>query len=277
MLAEQLPAGSAVLVVGTDALAEEITGVGLTVTERAEDAAAVVQGHSPETGWLKLAEATVALRSGAVWVACNVDPTLPTERGPLPGNGSMVAAVRLASGREPQVAGKPSPRLLQEAVRLSGARDGLVIGDRLDTDIEGGHAIGLRTLVVLTGVSDAGEVLAAPPALRPDYIAADLSALTRPAAELAPGPRPGWQARSGEGGDLVLSGDGRGSDEPVLDALRALCAAHWSGYGGKVRVRGDGDAAERAVAELGLDTGQGRDGSRSATVASAEIRPGAHR
>ena len=100
MLAEQLAPGAAVLVVGTDALAAEVTGVGLTVTTKADEAVAVVQGHSPDTGWRNLAEATVALRAGAVWVACNLDPTLPTERGPLPGNGSMVTAVRIASGRE---------------------------------------------------------------------------------------------------------------------------------------------------------------------------------
>ena len=81
MLAEQLPAAAAVLVVGTDALAEEITRVGLTVTADAAPAAAVVQGHSPDTGWRVLAEATVALRAGAVWVACNVDPTLWSTAG----------------------------------------------------------------------------------------------------------------------------------------------------------------------------------------------------
>ena len=88
MLAEQLAPASAVFVVGTDALAAEVIGVGLTVTTRGDDAVAVVQGHSPDTGWRNLAEAAVALRAGAVWVACNLDPTLPTERGPLPGNGS---------------------------------------------------------------------------------------------------------------------------------------------------------------------------------------------
>ena len=192
MLADQLPAGSPVLVVGTDALAEEVTGVGLTVTADAAEAAAVVQGHSPDTGWRVLAEATVALRAGAVWVACNVDPTLPTERGPLPGNGSMVAALRTASGREPQVAGKPAPALLEEAARRTGARNPLMIGDRMDTDIEGGRAAGMTTLLVLTGVSDAAELLAAPPEQRPDLVGADMAALASAAEDLAPGPRPGW-------------------------------------------------------------------------------------
>ena len=93
-----------------------------------------------------------SLRAGAVWVACNLDPTLPTERGPLPGNGSMVTAVRVASGREPQVAGKPAPALVNASVQRVGARRPLMIGDRLDTDVEGGRVAGMPTLLVLTGV-----------------------------------------------------------------------------------------------------------------------------
>lgn len=264
MLAEQLPARAAVLVVGTEALVEQVTGVGLTVTADAAAAAAVVQGHSPDTGWRVLAEACVALRAGAVWVACNVDPTLPTERGPLPGNGSMVAALRTASAREPQVAGKPAPALLHEAARRSGARHALMIGDRLDTDVEGGRAAGMTTLLVLTGVSDATELLSAPEALRPDLIGADMSALDRPVDELAPGPRPGWDVRRTGAGELELAGDG-----DALDALRVLCAVHWAGGGGPVQVRATGDGAARALGELGL---------APATVAAADTADpaGAH-
>jgi glycerol 3-phosphatase-2 len=263
MLAEQLPAGARVLVVGTDALVAEVTAVGLAVTERADEAVAVVQGHSPDTGWRQLAEATVALRAGAVWVACNLDPTLPTERGPLPGNGSMVAALRLASGREPQVAGKPAPALLVEAVCRTGATAALMIGDRLDTDVEGGRAAGLATLLVLTGVSDAAEVLAAPPALRPDYIGADMGALVVPAEDLAPGPRPGWTVRVTQPGELTLAAQD-GTDP--LDALRALCAAHWESGGGAARVTAEGAAAQRALEILAL---AGADPA-SATVAAAD-------
>ena len=98
--------------------------------------------------------------------------------------------LRTATGREPQVAGKPEPALLLDAVRRTGARSALMIGDRLDTDVEGGRAAGMATLLVLTGVSDAAELLAAPAERRPDYVGADLAALTRPADELAPGPAP---------------------------------------------------------------------------------------
>jgi hypothetical protein len=217
------------------------------VTADAARAVAVVQGHSPDTGWRVLAEATVALRAGALWVACNVDPTLPTERGPLPGNGSMVAALRTASGRVPQVAGKPAPALLQEAVRRTGARAPLMIGDRLDTDVEGGRAAGMATLLVLTGVSDAAELLAAPPQRRPDLVAADLDALTAPAEALAPGPREGWAVEAGA--QLRLSGAG----DP-LDALRALCHVHWGRGGGPVGAVADGAGAVAALTALGLSS-----------------------
>lgn len=246
MLGAQLPAGAPVLVVGTDALASEIVEVGLTVTASAAEAVAVVQGHSPDTGWRDLAEATVALRAGATWVACNLDPTLPTERGPLPGNGSMVAALRLASGREPQVAGKPATALLDAAVRRTGARRALVVGDRLDTDIEGGRAAGLATLLVLTGVSDAAELLAAPPPLRPDLVAADLGGLLRDPADLTPGPRPGWAVEH-VGGGWSLAGDG----DPV-DALLVLCGAVWAAGSTTVTVTGADEGARRALGALGL-------------------------
>ena len=274
LLAQQLPPGAAVLVVGTDALAGEVARVGLTVTDRADEAVAVVQGHSPTTGWPVLAEATVALRAGAVWVACNVDPTLPTERGPLPGHGAMVAAVRIASGREPQVAGKPAPALMRDAVRRTGARAAVMVGDRLDTDIEGGRAAGVATLLVLTGSSHAAELLAAPPAQRPDYVGADLGALRSPAGALAPGPRPGWSVRGGPQGWTLRSDDTNGDADPV-DALRALCDRHWAEGGGPARVSADGDAAARALRELGLGV-PGPEAPASATVAGADPGPGAH-
>lgn len=254
MLAEQLPAGAPVLVVGTTALADEVRARGLTVVDGAAGAAAVVQGHSPDTGWRLLAEAVLAVRAGALWVATNVDPTLPTEHGPLPGNGSMVQVVRTATGADPQVAGKPAERLLREAAGPH-ARP-LVVGDRLDTDIQGANALGVPSLMVLTGVGDARDLLAAPPALRPSYVGADLAALTRHPAELTPGPRPGWDARR-DGDTVTLSGDGRGTGDPgapadpVLDALRALCAAAWEGPPpGAVHARGD--AAAAVLRELGL-------------------------
>ena len=262
LLAEQLPDGAKVLVVGTAALAAEITAVGLTPTDAAAGATAVVQGLDPQLRYATLAEACIALRAGAAWVACNVDPTLPSERGPLPGNGSLVAVLRTATRLEPQVAGKPAPALMQTAARRLGASAPLVVGDRLDTDIQGGRAAGIPTLLVLTGVSDAVELLAAPPEARPDYVGTDLGALDLDPANLALGPRPGWTVDVGSGG-LVLSGSG----DP-LDALRALCVPHWDSGGGPARVRARGGDAEAALHALGLAAASG-----SATVAGADAVP----
>src|ERR1700739_4804089 len=101
LLGDQLPPESPVLIVGTDALANEIAAVGLRPVRRYDDApVAVVQGLSTTIGWPDLAEATLAIRAGALWVAANVDPTLPTERGLVPGNGSLVAALRTATAHD---------------------------------------------------------------------------------------------------------------------------------------------------------------------------------
>ena len=249
LLADQLPGGAKVLVVGTAALVGEITAVGLTPVDAADGAVAVVQGLDPQLRYATLAEACVALRAGAVWVACNVDPTLPSERGPLPGNGSLVAVLRTATRLEPQVAGKPAPALMRKAVERVGGRTPLVIGDVLYTDIQGGRAAGFDTLLVLTGAATPADLLAAPPDARPDYVGADLGALDHEPEELAPGARPGWTVADGAGG-LTLAGDG----DP-LDALRALCAEHWANGGGPAQVAADGDGAATALRALGLATG----------------------
>jgi HAD superfamily hydrolase (TIGR01457 family) len=179
MLAERLPKRSTVLVLGTKALEAEVFKRGLIPTDTAEGAVAVLQGLSMDLGWRELAEATVAIRNGALWVACNVDATLPTERGLLPGNGSLVAALRTATDQEPLVAGKPATPLLQQAAKDLGANRPLVIGDRLDTDILGAVNAGMDSLLVLTGVSTEQEAQALPAEQRPTYVGADLSVLHR--------------------------------------------------------------------------------------------------
>jgi glycerol 3-phosphatase-2 len=183
VLAERLPPGSRVLVVGAEALRAEVRDAGLEPVSRAEEApVAVVQGYGPQVGWVDLAEAAVAIRGGALWMATNTDRTLPSPRGPLPGNGSLVAALRTALGRDPDmVVGKPEPGLFTTAARLAGARRPLVVGDRLDTDIEGAVRAGMDSLLVLTGVSTRDDLASIPPQYHPTYVADDLHALFRPA------------------------------------------------------------------------------------------------
>ncbi|BBX96290.1 phosphatase [Mycobacterium lacus] len=234
LLAGQLPAGARVLIVGTEALADEITAAGLHPVRRYDDnPVAVVQGLSTTIGWPDLAEAALAIRAGALWVAANVDPTLPTERGQLPGNGSLVAALRTATGAEPQVAGKPAPQLMTDAIGRGDFRAPLVVGDRLDTDIEGANAVGLPSLMVLTGVNTARDAVHAEPARRPTYIGHDLRCLHQEGQLLAVGPQPGWRVDV-DGAAVTVSSHGEQrnpvTEDDGLSIVRAVASAVWQAH-----------------------------------------------
>ncbi|MEB4211053.1 HAD-IIA family hydrolase [Mycobacterium sp. 94-17] len=228
LLADELAPGSAVLIVGTDALADEVSAAGLRPVRSFDDGpAAVVQGLSLTVAWPDLAEAALAITAGALWVAANVDVTLPTERGLLPGNGSFVAALRAATGGEPRVAGKPAPGLLRDAAARGDFRATLVIGDRLDTDIEGANAAGLPSLMVLSGVNSARDAVYAKPAQRPTYIGHDLRSLHQDGERLAVGPQPGWRVDVAET-TVTVSGSDDEDDGDGLSIVRAAAAAVYS-------------------------------------------------
>jgi glycerol 3-phosphatase-2 len=227
MLAAALPAGGRVLVVGGEGLRRAVGEAGFELVESADDAPlAVVQGYVRTTTYADLAEASLAVRAGAIWIAANLDSTLPTPRGLLPGNGALVAAVRVATGATPLVAGKPEGLLHAESVRRSGARRPLVVGDRLDTDIEAAVRGGSDSLIVLSGVCDLAELLAAPIGRRPAYVAADLRGLLEPQPPVIMGEGATCAgvraARAGQ--SVLLSGSGT----PTA-ALRAACAVAWAG------------------------------------------------
>lgn len=255
LLAGQLPADAPVLVVGTDALADEVAQVGLRpVRLFADEPVAVVQGHSPDTAWPDLAEAALAIRAGALWVAANVDLTLPSERGLLPGNGSMVAALRTATASEPQVAGKPEPTLMTDALHRGDFRAPLVVGDRLDTDIAGARSSALPSLLVLTGVSTAEDTLRAVAGERPDYLAADLRALTAPAEELKIGPHAAWRVDiDADSACVTVHATGAETGDDV-SVLRATAHAVWNSPvdGRAFTVRAGDDAARRALESWSL-------------------------
>ncbi|RAV05927.1 HAD family hydrolase [Mycolicibacterium sp. GF69] len=259
LLASQLPSGAIVLVVGTDALAAEVSRVGLEPVRRWSDApVAVVQGHSPQTSWPDLAEAALAIRAGALWVAANVDLTLPSERGLLPGNGSMVAALRAATDRVPLVAGKPQPTLLTDALARGTFQTPLVVGDRLDTDIAGANAAGLPSLLVLTGVSTPADLVRARASERPDYLGDDLRSLDAPADALSIGPHPAWRIEVGSSAVTVHSTGGDPGDP--LSVVRATADAVW-----KARLDGQpwtltagDDTAQHALQRWSLLTGPDR-------------------
>lgn len=227
LLADELPCGSRVLVIGTDALATEVANAGLVPVQSLGDApAAVVQGHSPRTDWHDLAEAALAIREGALWVACNADATFPTERGLVPGNGSMVAALRAATAAEPIVVGKPQPHMVREALGRGHFQAPLIVGDRLDTDIAGATAAGLPSLIVLSGVCTAADVVTAGSHCRPTYIAEDLRGLTEPSDAVRIGPQPGWRAEIGRGAVTITSTEHNPYDSG-LSIVRAAAYASW--------------------------------------------------
>ncbi|WP_329397613.1 HAD hydrolase-like protein [Streptomyces melanogenes] len=228
LISEQVPEGSRVLVIGGEGLRVALRERGLVPVESAEDApAAVVQGYGgPDLAWGRFAEASYAIAAGVPWFASNTDLTIPSGRGIAPGNGAAVEVVRIATGAEPQVAGKPLPPMHRETILRTGARKPLVVGDRLDTDIEGAFNGGVDSLLVLTGVTDGAQLLAARPEHRPTFVDADLRGMLTGQPEVAENDGEfgcgGWTAAVRDEA-FVLDGDG----EP-LDGLRALCAAAWT-------------------------------------------------
>ncbi|GGK65180.1 haloacid dehalogenase [Planomonospora parontospora subsp. parontospora] len=246
LVAERVAPGSAVLVVGGMGLRAALRAHGLRpVSTALEEPTAVVQGIAPDLSYGLLSEGALAVRRGALFVAANADSTMPTGRGELPGNGAMTRVIAAATGVEPIVAGKPEPPLHRESMIRTGAARPLVVGDRLDTDIEGARNAGVDSLLVLTGVAGPLDLLTAGPGQRPTYLAADLSALHRPYT--APGRDgggwtcAGWAARWA-GGRLRLEGGGEPSD-----GLRAACAAAWEAAGDE---RADEDAVKDVLASL---------------------------
>jgi glycerol-1-phosphatase len=230
MLADRLPAGAKVLAIGGAGLRMALRERGLRpVSTAIERPQAVVQGYSPDVDYSILAEGGLAVAAGAPFVASNADVTLPSRRGRQPGNGSLLQVIATATGVQPVVAGKPEPPLHHESVLRTGAQRPLVVGDRLDTDIEGAQRVGADSLLVLTGVTGPAEAILAPPQQRPTYLAEDLAGLLEPHPEVIGQDGTyrcgGWTARL-DGDRLELDGAGE-----RIDGLRALCAAAWSGDG----------------------------------------------
>lgn len=232
LLRENLAPGTRVFVVGTDALADEVRRVGLVPVGAAPaggvpEADAVVQGYDPGLVTEQLAQATALVRNGALFVAANRDLTVPSARGRLPGNGAYVRVVAETSGRQPLVAGKPETTLHAESVDRTAARHPLVVGDRLDTDIEGAVRAGTDALLVLTGVTDPTDLLWAPPSRRPTYLAPDLRGLLRPhpATDVAGDGVACRAAHARWAGEAVeVTGD---PGEDGLDGVRAAATLSW--------------------------------------------------
>jgi HAD superfamily hydrolase (TIGR01450 family) len=230
IVAESVPPGSAVLVVGGPGLTVPLEARGLRcVASVDERPVAVVQGFHPDVGWRHLAEASYAIQAGTTWFVSNTDQTFPSARGTAPGNGALVETVRRATGVEPvAVAGKPERGLFEEALRRTGATRPVMIGDRIDTDIVGALNCGIDAVHVLTGISRLDEVVQLPPEQRPHFAAPDLRALLEPHPPVERNERQ-WRcgtavAEVTADGTVSLAAGEPGS----LAALRAAIDAAWA-------------------------------------------------
>lgn len=226
-LARDLDPGSRVLAIGGVGVSAALRAAGLEAMAPGDDGqpVAVLQGYGPDVTASDLGEAAHAIRGGARWVVTNEDLTLPTQRGPAPGNGSLVAAVRNAVEIDPEVIGKPHPPMYELAADVLGSRPErvLAVGDRLETDIEGAVATGMSGALVLTGVHGPADAAGAARRRRPVYILNDLRDLGLPYPDaVSNGP---WfcrgTARARLDSALEIQGVG-------VDALRASLDAVWS-------------------------------------------------
>ncbi|MDT9592223.1 HAD-IIA family hydrolase [Nocardioides zeae] len=230
---------------GASARVAALGGEGLHAALAAEDlevvgvgapADVVVTGYGPDVLWRDVMAAAVAVRGGTPWVASNTDRTIPTPQGPAPGHGVLVEMLTRFAEVGPAVAGKPSPPLLRTTIGRTGASRPLMVGDRIDTDIEGGAAVDVATLLVMTGVSDAAALAECPRESRPTYLSADLAGLLEPQPE----PRVdddvahvgGWRSWV-EDDEAQVDGEGTASDW-----WRALATALWHHADGTGRVAG---------------------------------------
>ncbi len=165
LLLKERYGGGRTYIVGEKGLVEELEGQGLQVISREEcwdnGADFVVVGMDRGFNYWKIATAMRAIRQGALFIATNADKTFPSEKGLLPGAGTMVAAISTASGKKPDIiVGKPNAHIFEIALKKMNLRreEVLVIGDRIDTDIEGAYKAGIKSLLILTGVTSREEV-----------------------------------------------------------------------------------------------------------------------
>jgi len=171
------PPGTRVFVVGEAALADSIRARGFVVNDA--EAEIVVAGLDRQATFAKLAQATRLIRHGARFVGTNPDKTWPGENEIMPGAGAILAFLEAATEVKPFIVSKPEPIMFQQAMARMGSRPEttVMIGDRLETDILGGQCAGLKTILVLSGVSAEADIEQM--GIRPDWIFRDIGELTQ--------------------------------------------------------------------------------------------------
>ncbi len=179
LLAKNHPSGTKIFMIGEEglrlALAER--GYEILSVANAQQAEAVVVGIDREINFQKMAEATLLVRNGVPFYSTNGDKTFPTPRGEIPGSGAWLSVIVTATNVQPIIAGKPAPELMELSLKQLGVSntEALIVGDRLETDIAAGQALGCPTALVLSGVSTKTQALNWNPKI--DIIADDLASL----------------------------------------------------------------------------------------------------
>jgi NagD protein len=170
-LNQQKPGGTA-YVIGGAGLTHALYSVGYTLTEHNPDY--VVVGDTRSYDFEKIERAIRLIVDGARFIATNVDLTGPSEQGIQPACGALVAPIELATGRKPYFIGKPNPLMMRTALRKLGAHssESFMVGDRMDTDVLAGTEAGMRTILVLSGVSSRETIEAFP--YRPTHLFEDV-------------------------------------------------------------------------------------------------------
>ncbi|MDT7510168.1 HAD-IIA family hydrolase [Bifidobacterium sp. H6bp9] len=242
MLRRHLQEGARVLVIGSDHLRDQIRlNKMVPVGKAADKPEAVIQAWYPELSWQDLAQASFAIEGGARYFTTNKDQTLPREGGMAPGNGAMLQAVILATGKQPEdSAGKPESAMYDEARQLLAGDQKILdidqclpVGDRLDTDIEAANRGGYDSMLVLTGVARTPAILTAPAKWRPTYLAEDLRGLTAPQPQPSKEADQTWHcggqtAKVDDDGHVILRAlEAGGNPLSDLDAVRACACALW--------------------------------------------------
>lgn len=179
------PAASRVFVIGESGATQPLLDLGFKLTGLYEPVDLslgphfVVCGKDKDLSWDKLATATLNIRAGATFIGTNGDTTLPTERGVTHGNGAILAALKASTDVEPMVIGKPEPIMYQQALSILGVDPAqtVAIGDRLGTDILGAVRTGIRSLMVLSGVSSEKDLQGLD--YQPTWIMQDIRAITQ--------------------------------------------------------------------------------------------------
>ena len=179
MLGQRFPRGTKVFMVGEDGVQKSLGEKGFEIlsVENAQEADVFVMGIDREINFNKMREATLLVRRGVPFYATNPDKTFPTPRGEIPGAGAWLSVITTATGIEPIYAGKPFPFMMELSLERLGTKkeETLVVGDRLETDIAAGQAVGCPCTLVLSGVSTKEQAEAWKPKI--DIVTDDLASL----------------------------------------------------------------------------------------------------